>query len=183
MKSTGILCNKETVFVLVDLQEAFAPVVKDFGKLVKNAQILVDAAQILKIPLLVTEQYPKGLGKTVGSIKIPLGTPLFEKAAFSCFGCSEFAEKVSVLGFKRIVLFGIEAHVCVLQTALDAIARGLEVHIAADAVGSRAEENKMLGIDRARQSGAFIASTEMVLFQILREAGSEEFKRISRLVK
>ena len=183
MAKTGILYRKNTVFIMIDFQEAFRLVVPDFEKAAKNANILAKGAQILGVPLLATEQYPKGLGKTAREIGIQPGVEMIEKKSFGCFGCKEFERKLQALGAKSIVLFGLEAHVCVLETALEALEKGLEVHVAADAIASRKEENKRIAIERMRQSGVFIDSTETVLFQILKEAGSEEFKKISALVK
>lgn len=183
MAKAGILERKKTVFVMVDLQEAFRPVMKEFGGVARNAGILARGAQILGIPLIATEQYPKGLGKTAKEIELPQGIEVFEKKSFGCFGCKEFEKKLQALGAKSLVLFGMEAHVCVLETALEALEKGFEVHIVADAIASRNGKNKRIAIERMRQSGAFIDSTETVLFQLLKEAGSEEFKKISALVK
>ena len=169
----------KTVFVMVDIQDMFVPVIKDLDRLVSNAKILIGSARILKIPLIVTEQYPKGLGRTID--KIGYKGEVIEKMSFSCFGCDEFAGKIK--GFDRAVIFGIEAHVCVLQTALDALKKGIEVHVVADAISSRSSENKQMAIERMRQSGVFIVSTEMILFQLVEKAGTEEFKKISLLVK
>lgn len=183
MNSLGIIDRNKTVFVLVDIQEKFIPVIDSVEGVIQNANILVKASEILKIPLIVTEQYPKGLGKTSDKIQLPQNRYLIEKTAFSCFGCDEFVKKIRELSIDSIVLFGIEAHVCILKTALDALQNKLEVHVVADAVSSRTKENKQIAIERMRQSGSFIVSTEMLLFQLLHKAGTKEFKLISELIK
>ncbi len=179
----GLLDRKKTAFVLVDLQEAFRSETCDFEGVVANSTILVKASQILGIPLIVTEQYSKGLGKTIPEIELPNGIKPIAKTSFSCLGCAEFAQALKKTGAKSVVLFGIESHICILTTALDALKGGLEVHVAADAVSARTVINHGLGLERMRQSGVFIASTETVLFQLMKDAKIEEFKQVSELVK
>lgn len=183
MDGRGVINRNGTVFVMVDVQERMLNAIDGPEALLANCRRLVDASKILGIPLLVTEQYPKGLGSTVGGITLPEGTKAMEKLSFSCLGCDGFAEALERTGRKTIVLFGIEAHICILKTALDALEKGYEVHVAADATASRSPHNRELGIERMRQSGAFIASTEIVLFQLMDAAGTDEFKKISQLVK
>jgi nicotinamidase-related amidase len=183
MGEFGILDRRKTAFVLVDVQEKFIPVIHDVDKVIKNSNVLIGAAEILGIPLIVTEQYPKGLGKTCERIKLPKDSKVIEKVHFSCFGSGGFLKEVEKLKVKSIILFGIEAHVCILNTALDALKNGFEVHVVADAVSSRSAENKSIEIERMRQSGAFIASTEMILFQLMEKSGTGEFRQISKLIK
>jgi nicotinamidase-related amidase len=183
MDKLGIIDRKKTVFVLVDIQYKFIPVIKNIEKVILNSNILVKASEILKIPLIVTEQYPKGLGHTCEKINLPSKKHLIEKVSFSCFGSDEFVKKIKELKVDSIVLFGIEAHVCILKTALDALKNNLDVYVVADAISSRTAENKSIAIERMRQSGVFIVSTEMIVFQLLDKAGTEEFKQISKLVK
>ena len=183
MNKLGVIDRKKTVFVLVDIQDKFIPVIKDIEKIISNSNILVKASEILNIPLIVTEQYPKGLGRTYEKISLPSKKYPIEKVSFSCFDSDEFVKKIKELKVDSIVLFGIEAHVCILKTALDALKNNLEVHVVADAISSRTAENKSIAIERMRQSGVFIVSTEMILFQLLDKAGTEEFKLISNLVK
>ena len=173
----------KVAFVLIDIQERFLPVIHNIETVIANANRLVRSASILKIPLIVTEQYPKGLGRTVDEIYLDKGQEIIEKISFDCFGCHDFTRKLEGLGVRSLALFGIEAHVCVLKTALGAIASGYEVHVVADAVSSRTEENKDLALDRLKQSGVFIVSTEMILFQLMDRAGTDEFKAISKLIK
>lgn len=182
MKNLGIIKKEKTAFVMTDLQEKLLNAVKDSGNIIKNANILVKASEILKIPLIITEQYPKGLGKTTTKIQL-YNKEIIEKICFSCFGCEEFDKKIKELGIDTLILFGIEAHVCILKTALDALSKGINVHVVADAISSRTKENKETAIERMGQSGVFIASTEMILFQLIDKAGTEEFKKISKLIK
>lgn len=182
MKS-GIPKKDEVAFILVDIQEKFLPVIHKIETVIDNTNKLVKAASILKVPLIVTEQYPRGLGRTVDSIDLDAEQEVIEKISFDCFGCDGFTEELEKLQAKSLVIFGIEAHVCVLKTALGAIDAGYEAHVVADAVSSRTAENKILALERLRQSGVFIVSTEMILFQLMERAGTDEFKAVSRLIK
>jgi nicotinamidase-related amidase len=183
MENLGIIKKDGAAFVLMDIQERFVPVIDNIETVLSNANILVEASRILKIPLIVTEQYPKGLGKTSAKIRLPENTVAIEKLSFSSFQSREFVKKLREQDIKTIVLFGVEAHVCILQTALDAIKNGIEVHVIVDAIASRSDENRTIALERMRQSNVFLASTEMIIFQLLEKAGTEEFKAISRLIK
>lgn len=183
MRDLGILERGKTVFVLVDIQDKFVPVMQDADGLISNADILVRTSEIVGIPLLVTEQYPKGLGKTTDRISLTEGNGRIEKVHFSCFGSDDFRKRLKGLGKESIVIFGVEAHVCILKTALDAMKEGYKVHVVADAVSSRTESNRALALERLRQSGAFIVSTEMILFQLMDRAGTDEFKAIRKLIR
>jgi nicotinamidase-related amidase len=184
MKS-GIPKKEEVVFILIDIQERFMPVIHNIENVIENTNSLVKGAGILKIPLIVTEQYPRGLGKTVDKIELEAGQKIIEKVSFDCFGCYEFIRELDSLNLnvKTLVIFGIESHVCVLKTALEATARDYDVHVVADAISSRTQDNKSLALERLKQSGVFITSTEMILFQLIDQAGTEEFRAISKLVK
>ncbi len=174
--------RKRTVFVMVDIQEKFVPVIRDIKEVMKNANILARAADILGIPFIFTEQYSKGLGRTVQDIKTGAAKPI-EKMHFSCMECPEFLERLIETRAKDMVLFGIESHVCVLKTALDALEKGFRVHVVADAVSSRRKEDRKYALDRMRQSGAYTVTTEMILFQLMEKAGTDEFRKISSLVR
>jgi nicotinamidase-related amidase len=186
MDRLGIIKKETTAFVMIDVQEKFVPAISGINEVIKNANILVKASEILKIPLIVTEQYPKGLGSTVKNIRLPENATKIEKIHFSCFGNDEFTvvmDKLKQKKIKSLVVFGIETHVCILKTVLDAMSEGFEVHVVADAASSRTQLNKDAALKRMMQSGAFIATTEMICFQLMDKAGTEEFKEISRLVK
>lgn len=183
MDEIGIIDKEKTAFILVDIQEKFVPVMNDIDKVLSNSNILVKTSEILNIPLVVTEQYPKGLGNTSERLNLPDEKYLIEKISFSCFDCETFIEKIKELDVDSIVLFGIEAHICILKTALDALKNNINVHVVADAITSRTSENKLLAIERMIQSDVFIVSTEMIIFQLLEKAGTEEFKMITNLMK
>jgi nicotinamidase-related amidase len=151
---------------------------------VANTIHLIEAAKLLDIPVVVTEQYPKGLGPTVSEIKdaLPSYEPL-EKITFDCCKGDGFLEKISLLKKKQIILAGMETHVCVLQTCLSLLKEKYGVHLVSDAVCSRKKEDFIAGKEMMRDAGAVISCTETVLFQLLEKAGSQEFKEISRRIK
>jgi nicotinamidase-related amidase len=174
------------VLVVVDVQERLfnAMDAERRDDMVANVKILVSAAQRLGVPVLVTEQYPKGLGRTLPEVRTLLGeTPAFEKTAFSCAGADGFMDRLRGLGADHVLLAGIEAHVCVLLTALDLLTRGLRVSIVADAVCSRRPASLETGLGQARQAGAVITSTETVVFQLLGGADSDAFRELSKLLR
>jgi nicotinamidase-related amidase len=172
------------VLVVVDVQEAFRPAVTDFESVVKNVATLVQGAQVLDVPILLTEQYPKGLGRTVPEVSRHLdGIEPIEKLCFSAAEADEFAKRLAESGRDQVLLSGIESHVCVNQTADDLLRGGSEVHVAQDAVSSRTEDNRALGLHKMEKAGAVITSVETALFELLREAGTPEFKEIQKLVK
>jgi nicotinamidase-related amidase len=183
MDKLGIIDRNRTAFIMVDVQDRLLSAMQGSGALISNVNKLLESAKILGIPLIVTEQYPKGLGGTSAGIALPQDAIPIEKISFSCFGSEDFRERLHHLKRDTIVIFGTEAHICVLKTALDALKEGQEVHVVSDAVSSRKSEDWRLGVERMRQSGAFIATTEMVIFQLIEKAGSEEFKAISKLLK
>jgi nicotinamidase-related amidase len=150
-----------------------------------NVGLLAEGFGALGRPVIATEQYPKGLGHTVPEIadRLSEGTATVEKVRFSACGVGDFDSALDALGCRAWLVCGIEAHVCVNQTVLDLLARGHEVHVAADAVSSRTAANRSLGLEKMRAAGAMVTSAEMALFEMLEEAGSPEFKTISRLVR
>jgi len=170
--------------VVVDIQERLLPAIFEKERVQENAVRLVKGAAALQEPVFVTEQYRKGLGPTVPEIAaaIPGFAPM-EKLAFSACGAEGFVAALEGKKVSDVILCGIEAHVCVTQTCLDLLDRGLRVFVAADAVSSRTPENYGAGVDRMRAAGAVIVSTEMVLFELLEKAGTAEFKQILGLVK
>ncbi len=178
--------REKAVLVAIDFQETQVRMMPpDVGKnLVRNIKILLAFARHLKIPDLATEQYPKGLGKTVSEVKEELGSIVpIEKVSFSCCGVNAFNERLEETGRKQAVLTGIEAHVCVLQTATDLLRRNYEVHVVADAVGSRKKSDWETGLKWIEKKGAMISSTEIIAFQWLKEAGTEDIKQLSKLLK
>jgi nicotinamidase-related amidase len=173
-----------SLLVVVDVQEAFRPAVLDFDRVAGNVATLVQGAQVLGMPVLVTEQYPKGLGRTVPEVSRHLnGVEPIEKLCFSAVGSDEFAGRLNETGRNQVLLSGIESHVCVSQTADDLLGGGNEVHVAQDAVSSRTEDNRHLGLHKMERAGAVITSVETALFELLRMAGTPEFKEIQKLIK
>lgn len=182
-----VLDSTKTALVVVDIQEAFRHAVGDFSLIASRASMAVRGFQILGLPILITEQYPKGLGRTAEEILFSLPPePEFEfieKTAFSSCGASGFLEKLEAAGIKQVVLCGLEAHVCINQTAHDLLAHGYEVHLLTDCVASRFEHDKQAGLAKMRESGVVSSSMEMALFELLRDAKHKQFKEIQELVK
>jgi nicotinamidase-related amidase len=167
---------------VIDVQEAFRPAVLEFERVADNVAVLIQGARILGLPVLVTEQYPKGLGHTAPEVAAHLGNvAAFEKLCFSAFDADGFPAALD--DRDQVVLCGIEAHVCVNQTAEDLLATGREVHVVQDAVSSRTVQNRELGLHKMERSGATLTSVETALFELLREAGTPEFKQVQALIK
>jgi nicotinamidase-related amidase len=178
------LDRAETALVIVDVQERLAVVMEERQQVLDNCRRLIEGAKILDLPVAVTEQYPKGLGPTEEELRgALLSYEPFEKITFSCCGEPAFNSALEALGRKKILLAGMETHVCVLQTGLDLLRQGYVVHLVGDAVCSRDRENRKVGLELLRDAGAVITSTETVLFQLLGRAGTDEFKAVSKLVK
>lgn len=179
-----LLRQSEAVLVLVDIQERLAAAMDQREKVLANCLHLISAASLLGLPVIVTEQYPKGLGPTLEEIRRAL--PAFrsiEKTAFDCCVEAAFLEAVGRTGRRKVILAGMETHICVLQTCLGLMQAGFVVHLVRDAACSRTGENHLAGVEMARQAGAVATSTEIVLFQLLERAGTEEFRTISRRIK
>lgn len=181
----ALLRRERTGLILVDVQEAFRPVIDRFAEVVAACGLLAEGFGVLGRPVLVSEQYPKGLGHTVPELaeRLPDSRILVEKLRFSACGVDAFERALQGAGCGAWVVCGIETHVCVNQTVLDLLARGYEVHVAEDAVSSRTAANRRAGIEKMLAAGARTTSAEMALFEMLEEAGSPEFKAISKLVR
>jgi nicotinamidase-related amidase len=178
------LKRENTGLVVVDIQERLLPAMFEKERVVQNAVRLARGAGILGIPVWATEQYRKGLGPTVPAVAAAVaGFAPLEKMAFSACGAPGFAAALKDKPVSNVILSGIESHVCVAQTCLDLLEAGFGVCVAVDAISSRTAENCRIGADRMRASGAVIVSTEMALFELLGQAGTDEFKRILPLVK
>ncbi len=179
----GQIKKEDSLLLVIDIQERLIPVIQEQKTLFNNVNKLIQGIKIIGVPTLFTEQYSQGLGPTCKEIDRTENTPIIEKISFSCMRSDEVKKRLNELKIRSIILCGIETHICVLQTALDALSQDYKVHVVADAVSSRTDENKQLGLERMKQSGAFMVSTEMVLFQLLNRSGTEEFKGISKLIK
>ncbi|HXG84898.1 MAG TPA: hydrolase [Pyrinomonadaceae bacterium] len=185
MQHPKILDRNKTALVVVDLQEAFRSPINDFAQIVSRASIAVRGFQILGLPVIVTEQYPKGLGKTAEEIlfSLPPEFELIEKTAFSSCGASSFMEKLRATNAGQIVLCGLETHICVNQTAHDLLNEGFEVHVLTDCVGSRFTQDKETALKKMQRNGVIPATIEMTLFELMRDAKHEQFKEIQNLIK
>jgi nicotinamidase-related amidase len=176
--------RENVVAVVVDIQERLFPHIHEHDRLAVNVKKLIKGLKILKVPLIVTQQYTKGLGQTITPVAEALGEfePL-EKVTFSCYGDPDFVNILSASGKNHIILMGIETHVCVMQTAMDLLDIGYEVIIIEDCVSSRRLNDKQVALKRMRDDGVIITTYESILFELLNVAGTEEFKAISNLVK
>jgi len=177
---------EQCALIVVDLQEKLLPPIWEKERLVRNVQLLIRLAGILKIPALVTTQYAKGLGDTVPDITSMLpDTQPIDKLMFSCFGSDVFCSLLKRLPGQRttVLLSGMETHICVMQTALGALREGYLVHVASDAVSSRTELNWRIGLDRMRAAGAILSSTEMMIYELLRSSGAPAFRELLPYLK
>ena len=192
----------KAALILIDIQERLLPAIFENQRLIENAVRLIRGATILGLPVLATEQYPQGLGPTVPGVKQALGAvAAVPKVTFSSCGAEGYAKAQGKISGVRVpgqcnllealkctkvsgvILCGMESHVCVVQTCLDLLEAGFTVFVPADAVSSRTAENWRIGLERMRDAGAAIVSVEMVLFELLERAGTEEFKKVLELVK
>jgi nicotinamidase-related amidase len=171
----------QCALIIIDIQEKLLPPIFQKEQLLKNSQVLIRLAGILKIPQIATVQYSKGLGNTVPEIAalLPKTEPI-DKQVFSCFGSDVFCSLLKRLPGQRntVLLCGMESHICVMQTALAALREGYIVHVASDAVSSRTEWNWKIGLERMRAAGVVISSTEMMVYELLRSSGSPAFKEL-----
>lgn len=184
MRHSRLLSSSEAILLIVDVQEGFRKHISEFAELSRNISILVEASKILKVPVIVTEQYPQGLGHTVTEISACLGEhKRYEKSCFSCCRSQNFMVGLASENRKQVIVCGIEAHVCVNQTVHDLLESGYQPHVVTDAISSRSHKNKEIGIKKVYAAGAVLSSVETALFEMLVESGTEAFKAVQRLVK
>jgi|YNPNPStandDraft_1061719.scaffolds.fasta_scaffold00002_23 nicotinamidase-related amidase len=184
MSHPNILDSSYAMLVVIDVQDSLLKAIHQADRVIANTVKLIEAAKVFDIPVLVTVQYPEKLGGCTELVATALkDVQVFPKTAFSCLGCKEFAQHIAATGRRQVILCGIEAHVCVNQTAHDLLLRGLRVHVARDAVSSRTAENYEVGIGKMRDSGCVITSTETAIFEMTGDASRAEFKRILPIVK
>ncbi len=179
-----MLTTDKAILVVIDMQGKLAQSMYGKEQLFENVQKIIKGAQVLGLPLLLTEQNPKGLGPTIPEIAdlVP-GVRRIPKLSFSCCGDESFSKELSGLQRRQVLLSGIEAHVCLYQTTVDLVGSGYEVHVLADAVSSRTADNKAIGLQKMRDAGASITSVETALFELLRAAEGPAFKQIISIVK
>ena len=185
MRHENTLDAAETALVVVDMQEAFRHSIHEFEQIASRISMAIRGFQILNLPVIVTEQYPKGLGSTAGEIRAVLPDALepIEKTAFSSCGAAEFVAALEHTGARQVLVCGIEAHVCVNQTTHDLLARGLQVHLLTECINSRSAHNRETGLAKMQQSGALPSSIEMSLFELMRDAAHKQFKAVQKLIK
>ena len=179
------ILKENTTGLFIDIQDRLFPHMQEMNQLEQNLITLCAGLKVLDIPILVTEQYTKGLGFTILPLKMAFGDEYssIEKIAFSCCDEPQFLNALNSTGKKNVLLCGIETHVCILQTALDLLQKGYQPVVIQDCVSSRKLSDKHLAIERMRQEGAIITSLESILFELTRYSGTDTFKAISKLVK
>lgn len=178
------LKKEGSVLVVVDIQEKLLPAINDFISVLDREVKMVKASQTLDVPIVFTQQYTKGLGPTHKALtELFPEFSFFEKTMFNCFGAPGFTERLAELNAKTLIIIGIEAHICVCQTALEAMQRGFDVHVVADAVGSRTTLNKGIGLERIRQAGGIITGTELTIYEWIERADSDAFRKMLPLLK
>ena len=185
MPHPRVLDISKTGLLIVDVQEAFRSVTKDLGPIVLRITKIIRGFQLLDRPVIVTEQYPRGLGRTAEEIRsvLPPDFEYIEKSSFSACGASGFEDGLRKAGISQVVLCGLETHVCVNQTAHDLLNLGFDVHLLADCVASRSDENKQIGLSKMYTSGVVPSSVEMALFEMMSDSKHHVFKEIQSLIK
>lgn len=178
-------CKRDdTAVLVVDYQEKLIPAICNKEKLIPRTRILLEGLRQLGVPIIISEQYPKGLGATLPEIREAAGdAKAYAKTSFSCWDNEGLREAIDATGCRNILVCGTETHICVLQSAIDMVEAGKQVLIVEDCVGSRFPHDIEVGLRRAEQEGVRISTTETVLFEMLRAAGTPKFKAISRLIK
>ncbi len=184
MKHPSLLSKENSVLVIVDVQDRLLHALDQWNIMLIQTMTLIKAANVFHIPMLITEQYPKGLGHTNNDlIELTPSVPRIEKTQFNCFDSDLFCHQLEAIGAKSLVFVGGETHICIMQTALHAIDKGYSVHVVTDAVSSRLAYQKELGLKRIYQAGGILSSVEMVIYEWLERADSQEFKAILPLIK
>lgn len=185
MSRLALLERSEAVVLMIDLQESYVPVLAGWAGVESACRLAVQGADLLGVPVVVTEQYPKGLGRTTPTVArhLPPGTAIFEKRTMSCFGASGFGEHLEMLERRQVLVVGIEAHACVNQTVHDLLARDFVVHVARDATSSRMERFVEPAWDRMLQAGACATTVEQALLEAIRTADAPEFRALQQLFK
>lgn len=178
-----VLDPYKTIFLAIDLQERLLPAIHNREEVIKNAKKLITSAQIMGIPFKLTEQYPRGLGRTEQEILSVLPGPVFEKTAFGCFDQEGFERFLAVEGRNQVVLFGIESHICVHTTAMQLLERGYDVTVTCDGCGSRERQNHDFAMANMSNCGAHILPFDSVIYQLMKRSGTPDFKALLPLFK
>jgi nicotinamidase-related amidase len=184
MRHDFVAEQEESLLLVIDLQEAMAKAIEQWRETVRRTNQLIGAADILNIPVIVTEHYRKGLGATLTEVALEVGkATIFQKEYFSACLEDDFLKTVRGFNRRKVIVAGMETHVCVLQTALDLIRAGYQVHLVKNAVASRLEEDRQAAVDLLREAGAVITTTEIVIFQWARRSNTELFRKLLPIVK
>jgi nicotinamidase-related amidase len=175
---------EQSVALIIDIQEKLFPHMQEWQVLLENCRKLIRGLTVLNVPFILTEQYPEGLGPTIEPLKILLpDTEPLEKISFSCCNNEKFNVALAMLKRKKVIIAGIEAHVCITQTVVDLLEQTYQPVVIEDCISSRKMNDKVIAVQRMRQEGTIISTCESILFELCRQAGSEKFKAISRIVK
>ena len=180
MKGNDLIRQEDAVIVVIDIQEKLVPAMAEGEKIVANTKRLLGLAEVMNLPVIATEQ--EKLGATIAEIAGKISTAVIPKTTFDCFLTDEFSARVAETGRNALIIVGIEAHICVAQTALSAHPR-FKVHVVSDAIGSRSAHNVSVSVERMRAAGITITSTEMVIYELLQRAGTAQFKAMLPIVK
>jgi nicotinamidase-related amidase len=184
IRHPNILKRGNSALLVVDVQQKIVPVINNMELVEKNIIRLIKGCQLLNVPIFYTEQYPKGLGRTIDSIVALLAkSKPIEKMHFSVCCSKELIQPLRDAGFSQIVIVGIEAHICISQSTLDLVQEGFQVHVVEDAIGSRNEKNKKNALLRMNNLDVTITTTEAALFELIEVAGTDDFRKISQLIK
>ncbi len=185
MRHPSLLDRKRAALAVIDIQEKFRPMMPDFDEIAARIAVMVQGCKLLNVPIIVTEQYPQGLGCTAASVKsfLPEDTPTIDKVTFSSCGVPEFDLQLREKHVEQVMLVGIEAHICVSQTAHDLLQLGYQVHLISDAIGARFANNKEVALTKMQRAGAILSSVEMALFELMKASTATEFKAIQNLIK
>jgi nicotinamidase-related amidase len=185
MSHPRVLERTQSVLLVIDVQEAYSGLTVEHERMVRGVCRLIDAARILDVPILATEQYPKGLGHLIAEVRdrLPAATRIVEKLSMSCCGQAEFVEQLEKLGRRQVVACGIEAHACVNQTTHDLLERGYQVHLPYEAISSRFAADYKAAWDKMLGSGAIPSTVEMACLEWVRTAAAPEFKAIHKIIK
>ena len=185
MRHPVLLDRRRAALAVIDMQEAFRPIIADFAETAQRIALMIQACKVLNVPIIITEQYPKGLGRTVAEIAehLPENTTPIEKLSFSACGVQEFDTQLRERHAEQVMVCGIEAHICVSQTAHDLLQLGYQVHLLSDAMTARLSRNREVALQKLVRSGALLSSLEMAMFELCGGAGTPEFKQVQNLVK
>lgn len=185
MRHPSLLDRKRAALVVIDMQEKFRPIMANFDEVTARIVVMVQGCKLLNVPIIVTEQYPQGLGHTAHEIKAHLPETLkpIEKLTFSSCGVPEFDLQLREKHIEQVMLVGIEAHICVSQTAHDLLQLGYQVHLISEAIGARFPHNREVAFEKMQRAGAILSSVEMSLFELMKASDAAEFRAVQQLIK